>query len=304
MTRHGAPPSSVRRHYLAVLLLTTALVLLGATDARAEPAGGRDVVLATTTSVHDSGLLEEILLVFQSRTGYRIKIRAVGSGQALALAERGDADVVLAHAPELEKQYVERGALARRRLVMINQFLIVGPADDPAEAGGAGGAVAALARIAASGSPFVSRGDDSGTHLRELRLWEKAGVRPQGEAYLEAGQGMGASLMIASVKQAYILTDPATFEVLRPRLDLAALVEDDPALVNVYSVLEAVPERTPEVNAAGGRAFADFLVSEMGQLLIADFGPPKSRRVVFVPVAGRSEEELLAPGAAGEEPLP
>jgi tungstate transport system substrate-binding protein len=253
------------------------------------------LVLSTTTSTQDSGLLDVLVPIFERRTGYSVKTIAVGTGQALALAARGEADVTLAHAPALEKRYVSEGALRERRLVMYNDFVLVGPVADPARVKGAAGAVEAMRRIAGGGSRFVSRGDGSGTHAREMALWKEAGVAPDGAWYIESGQGMGQTLRIADDRAAYTLGDRATYLAFRKRVALAILGEGDRRLLNVYSVLEVDPSRGPRVNAAGGRAFADFVVSAEAQALIGRFGADRYGQPLFVPAAGLREEALGRP---------
>jgi tungstate transport system substrate-binding protein len=250
------------------------------------------VIVSTTTSTQDSGLLDVLVPLFERRTGYTLKTIAVGTGQALALAARGEADVTLAHAPALEKKYVADGKLLNRRLVMYNDFVLVGPESDPAGIRGRRGAVEALRRIAGARARFVSRGDNSGTHLLERALWKDAGVTPQGAWYVESGQGMGATLGLAADRGAYTLTDRATFLAYGVRLPLAVMVEGDRPLVNVYSVLEVNPGNGPRVNAAGGRAFADFMVGPQTQRVIGEFGVARFGRRLFTPLAGRSEAEL------------
>lgn len=216
----------------------------------------------------------------------------MGTGQALALAERGDADVVLAHAPSLEKESVATGKLINRRLVMYNDFVIAGPKDDPAKIRGVKSAAAALRAIAQGRSPFVSRGDKSGTHNMELSLWKLAGVAPAEPWYIESGQGMGATLTIARERRGYVLTDRATYLALSKNLGMAIWLQGDRALLNVYSVLEVNPANGPRINQAGGKAFADFLVAPATQKVIHGFGVDKFGEALFVPIAGKKEEEL------------
>jgi len=268
------------------------LLALAGPGVRGEPR--RPVVLATTTSTLDSGLLDVLVPLFEQKTGYTVKPIAVGTGQALRMAARGDADVVLVHAPELERKYVAERALVNRRLVMHNDFVLVGPPDDRAGIRRVTTVAEAMRRIAGAKARFVSRGDDSGTHAKERALWQAAGVVPRGSWYIESGQGMGATLTIADEKGAYTLTDRASYLAFRKRLGLAVLLEGDAPLLNVYHVMEVNPARHPRVNAAGGRAFAEFLVSPAAQEAIRRFGVEQYGEPLFLPDAGRPE-----PGGGG-----
>ena len=250
------------------------------------------VILSTTTSTQDSGLLDVLVPLFEQKTGYTVKTIAVGTGQALALAARGEADVVLAHAPSLEKKYVADGKMLDRRLVMYNDFVIIGPADDPAKIKGMKKAADAMKAIASTGSRFVSRGDNSGTHVLEKSLWKLAGVEPQGAWYLEAGQGMGATLGIADDRKAYTLTDRGTYLAFQKRVRLPILVEGDKPLLNIYSVMRVNPSNGPRINSAGGAAFAEFVLSPETQAVIKTFGVEKYGQPLFVPVAGANEAEI------------
>jgi len=251
-----------------------------------------DLILATTTSTQDSGLLDELIPIFEGQTGYRVKTIAVGTGEALAMGRRGDADVLLAHAPDKEKELVAEGAAVNRRILMHNDFLIVGPADDPAGVHGMDSGVEGLLRIAEAEASFASRGDNSGTHILEMALWEAASLEPTGEWYLSSGQGMGATLFIASEKATYVLTDRGTYLALRERLDLIPHVEGDPLFLNIYSVMQVNPERFPRVNEAGAQAFSDFLLSQEAQEMIRTFGVDRFGQPLFYPDAGKSEESL------------
>ncbi len=255
-------------------------------------AAGQVVLLATTTSTQDSGLLDVVVPLFEKRTGYVVKTISVGTGQALALGGRGEADVVLVHAPEAEKKYLAEGTLVNRRLVMHNDFIVVGPKEDPAQIGGLKKASDALRRIAGTKAAFVSRGDNSGTHQLERRLWKEGGLDPSGDWYLQSGQGMGQTLAIALEKRAYTLTDRGTYLALKRRLTLDILVERDTSLLNIYSVMEVNPARFPKVNAAGGKAFADFMISPVAQEVIKSFGVEKFGEPLFYQDAGKREEEL------------
>lgn len=274
-----------------IVLLFSALSLFGTSSVLAQ----REIILATTTSVEDSGLLATIVPMFEQEQGYRVKAIAVGSGQALALAGRGEADVILAHAPEAEKKYVAEGFLINRRLVMHNTFLLAGPTTDPARVKGTVKASDALRKIAQAKAPFVSRGDNSGTHTLEKKLWEQAGITPAGAWYLESGQGMGRTLSIAGEKLAYVISDRATYLAFRKTTGLAVLLEGDPSFLNLYHVMEVNPQKFPGVNAQGGKAFADFLLSAPVQDILKTFGVDTFGEALFSPDAGRSEEDLLQP---------
>jgi len=251
-----------------------------------------NIILSTTTSTQDSGLLDVLVPLFEKQTGYTVKTISVGTGQALALAAKGDADVALVHAPSLEKQYVAEGKLLNRRLVMYNDFVIIGPRNDPAKIKSAKTASAALRLIEQSKSRFVSRGDNSGTHNLEKTLWKEVGIEPKGTWYIEAGQGMGATLGIANERNAYTITDRGTYLALGSRITLPILGEGDKALLNIYSVMEVNPANGPRINTAGGKAFADFMVAPQTQSVIKNFGVGKFSQPLFVPVAGKREEEL------------
>ncbi|MFV1959055.1 MAG: substrate-binding domain-containing protein [Planctomycetota bacterium] len=221
--------------------------------------------LATTTSTRDSGLLDWLLPPFEAATGIEVQVVAVGTGQALALGRRGDADLLLVHARRREDAFLAAGDGLERRDVMWNDFVLVGPRDDPAGIRGLGDGARALARIGAHRAVFISRGDDSGTHTRERALWKKAGGRPAWDGYLEAGQGMGACLTIADEKQAYTLTDRGTWLARRSLSDLVVLVEGHPALRNPYGTILVDPRRHPGVHAEAARKLFEYLTSREGQ---------------------------------------
>ncbi len=268
-------------------------VMLGAGPAGGQPAqGNRDVIVAMTTSTVDTGLMDVLVPIFEKQSGYRVKLISAGTGQTLTMGARGDADVVLGHAPELERKYVAEGAFVNPRLVMVNDFVIVGPPADPLKIKGMRRLADVFRLIAETKTTFVSRADRSGTHIRELALWKRAGVEPSGSWYIQTGQGQGATLSIASERQAYALTDRGTYLALQKRLSLAVVFEKGKPLLNVYHVLEINPVRHPKVNHAGGKAFADFLVSPAAQKVIETFGVEKFGQPLFVPVAGRSESEF------------
>lgn len=281
---------------LATLLLASlTLLLLSACSAQSGPASGKgDLILATTTSTQDSGLLDVLVPLFEKRTSYRVKTIAVGSGAALSLGERGEADVLLVHSPAAERRLVESGGAVDRRLVMHNDFVLVGPPSDPAGIRGSGSTAAALNKIAVAGLPFLSRGDESGTHAKELSLWAAAGVKPGGAWYQESGSGMGQTLNIASEKSGYALTDRATYLALRKNLALEILLEGDAPLLNPYHVLQVNVQRFAKVNADGAQAFAQFLLSAEGQAVIGAFGVEKYGAPLFFPDGGKTEEELIS----------
>jgi tungstate transport system substrate-binding protein len=254
--------------------------------------GPNDVILATTTSTQDTGLLDTLVPIFEDESGYNVKVIAVGTGQALAMGERGDADVMLVHAPSSELPLVDSGAAINRQLVMHNDFIIVGPEKDPAGIKGMT-AADALTAIYNKGTTFVNRGDDSGTDKAEKALWKKAGLDPAGKSwYEESGQGMGATLQIANQKDAYTLADRGTYLSQQKNLGLVVLVEGDPALFNVYHVMQVDPTKFDLVNGPGGAAFVDFMISDATQAIIKDFGVDKYGQPLFIPDAGKDESQL------------
>jgi len=275
-----------------LLSFVVALILSVAVTASAQAPGSKTVILSTTTSTQDSGLLDVLLPLFEKQSGYTVKAISVGTGQALALAARGEADVTLAHAPAVEKKYVTEGKMHDRRLVMYNDFLVIGPEADPAKIRGEKSVVAALKKIAETGARFVSRGDKSGTHVLEQTLWKAAGLTPAAPWYIESGQGMGSTLGIANDRQAYTLTDRATMLAFSKRVVLKPMVEGDKLLLNIYSVMEVNPANGPKVNTAGGKAFADWMLSSETQAVIKTFGVDKYGQPLFVPIAGKKDEDF------------
>ncbi len=277
-----------RRRVAVVVGLAAVLALAGMGCG-----GKKEIIVASTTSTQDSGLLDVLLPMFEKESGYNVKLVAVGSGQALAMGDRGDADALLVHAPSSEKELVDKGTVINRQLVMHNDFIILGPADDPAGIRGMESATEALTTIADKKATFVSRGDDSGTNKLELSLWEKTGLDPTGQSWYEqSGQGMGATLQITNQRGAYTISDRGTYLAQSENLELEVLVEGDPVLLNVYHVMQVNPERFDRVNAEGGRAFVEFMVSDEAQQAIRDFGVDKFGQPLFVPDAGRTDAEL------------
>ncbi len=254
------------------------------------------LILATTTSTQDSGLLDVLIPAFEARTGFTVQVVAVGSGAALKLGEQGNADVLLVHSPAAEVTFMSNGFGTDRRLVMHNYFIIVGPADDPAGVKTASSAVDAFQKIAAAGAQFISRGDASGTNAMELALWKSAIITPAGQAwYVETGQGMGATLTVASEKAAYTLTDRATFLTNQANLQLAMLYQNDAALLNVYHVIVVNHDKWPLTNLDGAIAFANYVVSPAGQAVIMNYGKDKFGQQLFIPDAGKTDAELGLP---------
>lgn len=280
-----------RRILLAAALI---LALTGCTGATATPASepaqqpapaeGEALLLATTTSTEDSGLLDYLLPYFEEKTGIHVDVVAVGTGQALKLGEDGNADVLLVHARAQEDAFMEAGHGTRREDVMYNDFIIVGPAEDPAGIAGMTNAAEAMAQLASSGASFVSRGDESGTHVREKSLWSAAGIEPSGDWYISAGQGMGAVLQMAEEQQAYSLSDRATYLARKLEgLDLEILVEGDPLLLNPYGVITVNPNKGDHIHADWAEQFVDWIISVEAQELIGQFGVEEFGSPLFTP---------------------
>lgn len=243
------------------------------------------LTLATTTSTYDSGLLDVILPPFETRNNVKVKVIAVGTGQAIALGEKGDTDVILVHAPTLENKFIAEGYGVNRKDVMYNDFVIVGPEEDPAQINGMTSASLAFTRIAQTQASFVSRGDDSGTHAKEKAIWTQAAISPSSEErwYFSAGQGMGATLTLANEKLAYTLTDRGTYLARREELNLVILVAGDEILLNPYSVITVNPEKHPHIKYDLAIKFVDYLTSVETQQVIADFGKDDLGQPLFFP---------------------
>ncbi len=273
-----------------VLLLFAAIVMLTTTVSAL--AASKTVILATTTSTQDSGLLDVLVPMFEKESGLQVKTISVGSGQAMKMGEKGEADVLLVHSPAAEKKFMDEGFGVTRRLVMHNDFIIVGPASDPAKIKGAS-AADAMKLIAKSASLFLSRGDNSGTNAKEKGLWKGAAVNPEGQKwYQQTGLGMGQTLNVAAEKKGYTLTDRATYLSLKKNLGLEILVEGDGKLLNIYHVIELNAVKWPKVNAQGGRLFADFMVAQKTQKIIGRFGVDTFGAPLFFPDAGKKPESL------------
>jgi tungstate transport system substrate-binding protein len=274
-----------------VVTVLAGILLLAGCGAPAGPAAERSLILATTTSTQDSGLLEVLLPAFTEDTGWAITPVAVGSGAALEMGRRGEADALLVHSPAAEAELVATGVTGRRLLVMHNDFVLVGPAADPAGVR-ALPVAEAMAAIARSGAPFVSRGDESGTHARERRLWAAAGIEPAGSRYRSTGQGMGATLRVADETGGYTLSDRATFLAQRAGLRLEVVNAGDARLRNIYHVIEITQAAGERVQVEGGTAFADWVVGDRAQRLIGEFGTAEFGEPLFIPDAGKTLEQV------------
>ena len=279
MMRGVLPRGSACRLLLLWVLLWPLLVGGCGTEA-----GDRAIVLAATTSTQDSGLLDVVVPAFEADTGRQVRTLALGSGQAIALGRRGEADVVLAHSPGAERELMASGVAGRRRPVMANDFLLVGPRTDPAGISGLEPAEA-LKRVARTRSTFVSRGDESGTHVFERALWERAGVTPRAPWHQETGQGQSATLRVAAERDGYALTDRATYLATSADDELAVLVDGGKGMENPYHVIDITDRAGNRVNAAGGAAFAEWLSGPGGQELIGAFGRAQHGRALFEPHA-------------------
>lgn len=279
LARPEKRPAMLRRVSACALILCSLLLPVAGLAAPA-------VVLATTTSTQDTGLLDVLVPAFEKASGYQVKTIAVGTGAALAMGERGDADVLLVHAPSAEEAYMAKERGLSRALVMHNAFVVVGPPGDPAHVKGSPTAQDAFAAVARAQAPFVSRGDDSGTNIKELALWKAASVAPAGAWYVKTGGGMADALHVASQKAAYTLTDDGTYLSQRATLALVPLVEDAKDLRNAYHVIVVKPLAGRVSNQPGAEAFAKFVASPQGQRIIASYGRERFGRPLFTPDAG------------------
>lgn len=278
------------RSWISVWAIVT-MLLLGST--LPSDAQQKTIILATTTSTQDSGLLDVLLPIFEKKSGYFVKTIAVGSGQAMAMGQKGEADVLLVHSPAAEKKFVADGFGVNRRLVMHNDYIIVGPSEDAAKIKGMKSTPEAFKKIASTGAPFLSRGDNSGTHVKERDIWKAAGIHPDGQKwYQQTGLGMGQTLNVTNEKKGYTLADRGTTLALKKNLALDILVEGDAILLNIYHVIEVNPGKWPKVNAPGAKAFADLMVSRETQEIVKTFGVDKFGSPLFFPDAGKKEEDL------------
>ncbi len=282
----GSPaPTAVATAEVTAAIATEAPVVV-------EPPANPNIILATTTSTQDSGLLDVLVPMFQEQTGYTVQTIAVGSGEAMKMGEEGNADVLLVHAPASEVKFMDDGFGKDRFLVMHNDFIVVGPADDPAKIKGLA-VKDSFKAVFDAGAPFITRGDDSGTYKKELALWKSAELDPADrEWYIETGQGMGASMTVASEKAAYILTDRATYLANKDNYQLEILVEGDKSLLNVYHVITVNPEKWDAVNYDGAMAFAKFMTDPATQKVIGEFGLDKFGQPLFYPDADKTDADL------------
>ena len=284
-----------RNNRVIITLMIAILLALGTSNvfaAKQEPKQ-KNIILATTTSTQDTGLLDVLIPIFEKETGYFVKTIAVGSGQAMAMGQRGEADVLLVHSPDAEKKFIADGLGVNRRLVMHNDFVILGPAADSAKIKGKKSATAAFKDIAGANALFMSRGDNSGTHSQEKKLWKAAGVNPEGQKwYQQTGLGMGQTLNVAAEKKGYTLADRGTYLAMKKNLSLEIFVEGDAALLNIYHVMEVNVAKWPKVNADGAKAFADFMIAKRTQAIIKTFGVDKYGSPLFFPDAGKKVEDL------------
>lgn len=284
---------------IPALAILTVVIGCGSDDKAA-----KTITLATTTSVRDTGLLDLLVPGFERQTGMEVLVVAVGSGQALDMGRRGDAGVLLTHAPQAEEKFMAAGHGSQRRLLMHNDFVLIGPKPDPADVSGEESITAAFTLVSKSNAPFVSRGDESGTHLKEKEIWEKAGIIPNGGWYIRAGSGMVQTLRMASEKAAYTLSDRGTYLAQRATLDLVTLSQGDPLLRNQYTIIVVNPAKHPHVKAAAARRFADFMLSPETQSAVGRFGVEKFGEPLFFPDALRSPNKPrpLLNGAARSDP--
>jgi tungstate transport system substrate-binding protein len=284
----------LKKGFSVVMIALVILLCMGM--ASSVPAAGpaqKNLILATTTSTQDSGLLDILNPLFEKKTGYFVKTISVGSGQAMAMGEKGEADVLLVHSPDAEKKFMADGFGVARLLVMHNDYIVLGPSADPAAIKRAKTTPEAFKQIAAAGALFLSRGDNSGTHSKEKGIWKAAGINPVGQKWhQETGLGMGQTLNVANEKNGYLLADRGTYLALKKNLSLNILKEGDPILLNIYHVIGVNPVKWPKVNVAGAKAFSDFMVSPDVQRIIKTFGVEKYGGALFFPDAGKREEDL------------
>jgi len=295
----------LKKHVVVIIVLfavlLTATAVAGCTGGRQAPeksskvenvskeVSNDSIILATTTSTKDTGLLDALIPAFEKKYGITVKPIAAGTGEALKMGERGDADVLLVHSRAAEDEFMAEGFGTVRKDVMHNDFVIIGPRDDPAGIKGSASAADAFKRIAGKGAILVSRGDDSGTHKKELGIWEKANIKPEGDWYISTGQGMAATIRIANEKLGYTLSDRGTYLVQKDNIDLVVLTEKSDDLLNPYGVIAVNPDKHSKINYRGATKFIEFLTSEEGQEIIGEFGKDKFGQALFVPDASEAK---------------
>ncbi|MDD3717569.1 MAG: substrate-binding domain-containing protein [Actinomycetota bacterium] len=268
-----------------IVALSLVAAITGCGEEETKPEERTELILATTTSTQDSGLLDEWVPMFEEENPYVVKVIAVGSGAAMEMGRNGECDVMLVHSPAAEEELVEEGYAVDRNAVMHNDFIIVGPASNPANIADDMEAKDAFAAISTSQSKFISRADESGTHTKELNVWKAAGISPEGAWYVESGKGMGDTLRIASEEGAYTLSDRGTYLSMKDELELEILSEGDPILFNNYHVMNVNPEKWPDVNHEGAKAFNQFCVSPQAQEFLDEFGVEEYGQPLFYPDA-------------------
>ncbi|WP_375479006.1 substrate-binding domain-containing protein [uncultured Nostoc sp.] len=288
----------IRRIFIAFLACCLVILSAEASDmlgkqnpAIAESPANKNVIVAMTTSIEDSGLLDDLVPAIEKKTGYTLKKVAVGTGQALALAEKGEVDALFVNSPKAERKVLAGGAVTNRHLVMHNDFVIVGPDTDKAKIRGKKSAVEAFSLIAKNQALFVSRGDDSGTNKLEKDLWQQAKVTPSGSWYQQTGSGMAQTLQVANQKLGYTLADRATYIFQKKNLSLPVLVQGDKKLLNLYHVMEVNSQKFPRVNSAGAKAFINYVLSPEGQTLIAAHGKKEFKQPLFYVDGGKTEKD-------------
>lgn len=290
--------SMIRRIFIACLACCLVIlsaegsdILVNQNPAIAQSPANKNVIVAMTTSIEDSGLLDDLVPAIEKKTGYTLKKVAVGTGQALALAEKGEVDALFVNSPKAERKVLAGGAVTNRHLVMHNDFVIVGPDTDKAKIRGKKSAVEAFSLIAKNQALFVSRGDDSGTNKLEKDLWQQAKVTPSGSWYQQTGSGMAETLQVANQKEGYTLADRATYIFQKKNLSLPILMEGDKKLLNLYHVMQVNPQKFPRVNSAGAKAFINYVLSPEGQKLIAAHGKQEFKQPLFYVDSGKTEKD-------------
>ncbi|MEH2446275.1 MAG: substrate-binding domain-containing protein [Nostoc sp.] len=287
----------VRRIFIACLAFCLVILSAEASDllvkqklAIAQPPTSKNLIVGMTTSIQDSGLLDDLVPAIEKKTGYKLKSISVGTGQALALAEKGEVDAVFVNSPKAERKVLASGAVTNRHLVMHNDFVIVGPNTDKANIRGKKNAVEAFSLIAKNKALFISRGDDSGTNKLEKDLWQQANIKPSGSWYQQTGLGMAETLQVANQKRGYTLADRATYIFQQKNLSLPIVVQGDKKLLNLYHVMQVNPQKFPKVNSAGAIAFINYVLSAEGQTVIAAHGQKQFGQQLFYPDSGKTEK--------------